>query len=85
MDGMDENAGVGDGSIEIPAYPFVESAALADAFELGAQIAEASAQFLRGYSLRLMAGHNYQIEQEDALAVAAAEMEKIVRGDSDGD
>jgi len=32
-----------------------------------------------------MAGHNYQVEQEDALASAAAAMERIVRGDSDGD
>jgi hypothetical protein len=80
----DAMAGIGDGTIEIPAYPFVESAALADAFELGAQIAESSAQFLRGYSLRLMAGHNYQVEQEDALASAAAAMERIVKGDSDG-
>lgn len=87
---MDDNDNEYDGTdvddaIEIPGYPFVESAALADAMEMGAQIAESAAQFLRGYSLRLQSDHNARVEQEDAMAEAAAEIEQIIKGgDTDG-
>lgn len=87
---MDDNENEYDGTdvddaIEIPGYPFVESAALADAMEMGAQIAESAAQFLRGYSLRLMSDHNQKVELEDAMAEAAAEIEQIINGgESDG-
>lgn len=87
---MDDNDNEYDGvevqdSIEIPGYPFVESAALADAVEMAAQIAESAAGFLRGYSLRLQSDHNWKVEQEDSLALAAQEIEQIVNGgESDG-
>ena len=87
---MDDNDNEYDGTdvddaIEIPGYPFVESAALADAMEMGAQIAESAAQFLRGYSLRLMSDHNDRVEREEAMAEAAAEIEQIIKGgDQDG-
>jgi len=63
----------------IPSYPFVESAAIADAMDMGANIAEAAASFMRGYAMRLAAGHNYQVEQEDAIAEAAAEIESMMK------
>lgn len=66
-------------SLEIPSYPFVESAAIADAMEMAAQIAESSASFLRGYALRLAAGHNFQVEQEEAMLEAAAEIESMTQ------
>ena len=75
---------VTDGTVEVPAFPFVESAAIADAMEMAAQIAESSAQFLRGYALRMQASHNWNVEQEDAMVQAAAELEKLLGGDSDG-
>jgi hypothetical protein len=70
----------------VPSYPFVESAAIADAMDMGANIAEAAAAFMRGYAMRLAAGHNYQVEQEDAMMEAAAEIESMIRPTfSDGD
>ena len=72
-------------SLEIPAYPFVQSAAIADVLELAASQSESVAELMRAFAERMKADHNHKVDVSEGVQAAAAELERIVKGDETSD